>query len=210
MYLTHMKYISDIVKDLQLRFVGRLLYLDFTRPDITYSVHLLSQFLQKPTQSHFAAALHVVRYLKKTSGHGLFYSASADLALTSFCDSDWAKCPLTSRSITGYCVFLGGCLISWKSKKQQTVSRSSPEAEYRSAANTVCELKWRCYLLKDLQVLIALPIQLHCDKKSAITMIGNPVFHERTKYIEIDCHLIRDHYKAGFTTPTYIHTESIG
>ena len=119
-----------------------MLYLGFTRPDITHATQQLSQFLHEPHQCHWNAAIHVLRYLKNEPAKGLFYPARPGSALTieAYCDADWAACPVTRRSITGYCVFLGGSLISWKTKKQITISRSSAEAEYRSMSTTVCEL----------------------------------------------------------------------
>ncbi|KAL0447877.1 UNVERIFIED_CONTAM: Retrovirus-related Pol polyprotein from transposon RE2 [Sesamum latifolium] len=123
------------------RLVGRLLYLGFTRPDISYGVQQLSQFLLHPCEGHWAAALHLVKYLKGTSHTGLFFPASSSLAFRAYCDADWGSCRDTRRSISGFCVFLGSTLVSWKSKKQNTVSRSSAEAEYRSLAATVCELQ---------------------------------------------------------------------
>ncbi|KAG6436855.1 hypothetical protein SASPL_101759 [Salvia splendens] len=111
------------------RLVGRLVYLCITRLDITFAVNKLSQFLSKPCSDHLVAAERVLKYLKGTVGHGLFYSAQADLSLSIFSDADWAGCPDTRRSISGFCLFLGTSLLSWRSKKQHTVSRSSAEAE---------------------------------------------------------------------------------
>ncbi|KAL2242369.1 UNVERIFIED_CONTAM: Retrovirus-related Pol polyprotein from transposon RE1 [Sesamum indicum] len=188
------------------RLVGRLLYLSFTRPDISYSVQQLSQYVNRPCEAHWKAALHVVRYLKGSPSLGLFFPAANSLELQAFCDADWASCPDSRRSLTGFCVFLGPALLSWKTKKQSTVSRSTAEAEYRSLAATVCELRWLSYLLADFGVSVTLPISLSCDNKAAVHILANPVFHERTKHIEIDCHVVRDAYKDGFIMPVLVRS----
>ncbi|KAL0317536.1 UNVERIFIED_CONTAM: Retrovirus-related Pol polyprotein from transposon RE2 [Sesamum angustifolium] len=122
--------------------VGRLLYLEFTRPDISFAVQQLSQFLQAPRISHWDAALQVLRYLKGTPSTGFSFSSTSAIHLNAYSDASWASCPdshfLKGTPSIGYCVFLGSSLISWKTKKQVTVSRSSAEAGYRSLASTVC------------------------------------------------------------------------
>lgn len=140
----------------------------------------------------------MLRYLKGSSRSSLFFSSSKiQLVLKAFSDSDWAGCPDTRRSITGYCMFYGESLISWKVKKQTTVSHSSTEAEYRALASITCEIQWLHFLMTDLHQPVSRPTSLYCDNASALQLAANPVFHERTKHIEIDCHLIREKTTQG-------------
>lgn len=190
------------------RLVGRLIYLTFTRPELSYIVHLLSQFMQQPRDEHWLAALRVVRYLKGCADQGIMLSSSPDLNLTAFCDSDWSACPLTRRSLSAYIVLLGDSLVSWKTKKQKTVSRSSAEAEYRSMADATCELKWIKRLLQQFGFSHQQPMHLFCDSQSAIHIAKNPVFHERTKHVENDCHTVRDAVQAKLITMEHISTKN--
>ena len=107
------------------RLVGRLIYLTITRPDITYTVHVLSRFMHEPHKPHLDAALMLLRYIKNTPGEGLYFLAENNLKLRAYSDSDWGGCRLTQRSTTGYCIFMGNSLISWQSKRQKMVSLSS-------------------------------------------------------------------------------------
>ncbi|XP_019150318.1 PREDICTED: uncharacterized protein LOC109147132 [Ipomoea nil] len=174
------------------RLIGKLLYMTITRPDICFAIQQLSQFLDKPTTDHLQAAHRILRYVKNSPSKGIFFPANSSLKLRGFADSDWAACIDTRRSVTGFCMFLGEALISWKSKKQGTISRSSSEAEYKAMALAACEIQWLIYLLETLEVKMEGLAVLYSDSKSAIAIAENPVFHERTKHIEIDCHLIRE------------------
>ncbi|CAM8887400.1 unnamed protein product [Rhodiola kirilowii] len=122
------------------RLVGKLIYLTITRPDLSYAVHVLCQFMHSPTVEHLQAAHRVLRYIKAAPAQGLFFPAMTSLTIIAYFDADWGACPITRRSITGYCILLGGCLVSWKTKKQPVVSRSSAESEYRAMAMACCEL----------------------------------------------------------------------
>ncbi|XP_025670273.1 uncharacterized mitochondrial protein AtMg00810-like [Arachis hypogaea] len=115
---------GDLLADSSIyrRLIGRLMYLTISRPDITYAVSTLSQFSSKPRTTHVNALHHLLRYLKGTVGQGLLFSAKSEKRLMAYADADWAGCPDTRRSVSGYCVFIGDSLISWRSKKQQTVS----------------------------------------------------------------------------------------
>lgn len=179
------------------RLLGQLIYLTITRPDICFSVQLLSQYTNKPTTAHLQAAYRLLRYLAGSKSQGILLASDSAAQLTAFCDSDWASCPTTRRSTTGYCVFLGKSPVSWKSKKQSVVSRSSAEAEYRAMALTTCEVTWLSALLKDLGLKNIPPTVLNCDNKAALAIAANPVLHERTKHVELDCHYVREQVKAG-------------
>uniref|UniRef100_A0A3Q7I0J4 Reverse transcriptase Ty1/copia-type domain-containing protein n=1 Tax=Solanum lycopersicum TaxID=4081 RepID=A0A3Q7I0J4_SOLLC len=132
--------------------IGKLLYVTITRPDISYAVQTLSQFMQSPKKSHMEAATRVIRYLKGLVGQGVWLHSEPTNTITCWCDSDWAACPIKRRSITGYVIKFGESLVSWKSKKQQTVSKSSAEAEYRSMASAVSEITWLLGLFNELGV----------------------------------------------------------
>jgi hypothetical protein len=162
--------------------------------------------MSQPRIEHWEAALRVVRFLKGNLGQQIFFGSKSDLKLHGWCDSDWASCPLTRRSVTGWIVQLGDSPISWKTKKQHTVSRSSAEAEYRSMATTTCELKWLKGILSNLGVVHDEPMIIHCDSQAAIHIAKNPVFHERTKHIEVDCHFVRNEVLKNNIRPIYVST----
>ena len=157
----------------------------------------MSQYLFAPRSTHYVAILRILWYLKGTLFHGLFYSAQSRLVLRIFSDADWVGDPTNRRSTIGYCFLLGSSLISWRSKKQTHVAYSSTETKYRALANTTSKLLWLWWLLKDLGVSTSSATPLYCNNQSAIHIAHNDIFHEQTKYIEINCYFIRYHLVYG-------------
>jgi hypothetical protein len=171
--------------------VGSLQYCTLTRPEISFSVNQLCQHLHHPTTAHLSAAKRVLRYLKSSADHGLFFS-KGPLHLTAYCDSDWAGSPDDRRSTSGFAIFLGSNLISWSAKKQAVVSRSSTEAEYRSLAITTAEVFWIRMLFREIRISLFTIPTIWCDNVSALALASNPVYHARTKHIEVDYHFVRE------------------
>ncbi|GKA51091.1 ribonuclease H-like domain-containing protein [Tanacetum coccineum] len=176
---------------------GSLQYLTFTRPDLSYAVQQLCLYMHDPREPHLNAMKRVLRYLRGTTDFGLQLFRSPTSQLIAYSDADWAGCPATRRSTSGYCVFLGDNLLAWSSKRQDTLSRSSAEAEYRGVANAVAETSWIRNLLRELHTPLSTATLVYCDNVSAVYMSANPVQHQRTKHIEIDIHFVRDKVAAG-------------
>ncbi|GKU90849.1 hypothetical protein SLEP1_g4793 [Rubroshorea leprosula] len=186
------------------KIVGALQYLTITRADLCFAVNKVCQFMQQPTFAHLRQVKHILRYIKGTLHHGLSFYSSSTLSLTGFCDADWAGCTITRRSTTGFCIFLGANCISWSSKKQSTIARSTAEAEYRVLATTTAELVWITYLLRDIGISLLNPPQVFSDNISALHMSINPVFHARTKHIELDYHFVREKEALGSLVTRYV------
>jgi hypothetical protein len=188
------------------RLVGRLLYLCHTRPDIAYAVGVVSRYMHEPRSGHMDVVHRILRYLKGTPGKGLLFKANGHLAIDGYSDADWASCLDDRRSTSGYCVFVGGNLVAWRSKKQSVVSRSTAEAEYRAMSLGLSEMLWVRNLLSELKILKAGHLNVWCDNKSAICIANNPVQHDRTKHIEIDRFFIKEKLDAGIIKISYVST----
>ncbi|GJX51232.1 ribonuclease H-like domain-containing protein [Tanacetum coccineum] len=176
---------------------GGLQYLTFTRPDLSYAVQQICLYMHDPREPHFAALKRILRYVRGTVDFGLQLYVSATTSLVGYTDADWAGCPSTRRSTSGYCVFLGDNILSWSAKRQHTISRSSAEAEYQGVANVVAETAWIRNLLRELHSPLSTATLVYCDNVSAVYMSANPVQHQRTKHIEIDIHFVCDMVTAG-------------
>ncbi|RVW81598.1 Retrovirus-related Pol polyprotein from transposon RE1 [Vitis vinifera] len=193
------------------RVVGKLNYLTVTRPDIAYAVSVVSQFTSAPTIKHWAALEQILCYLKKAPGLGILYSSQGHTRIECFSDANWAGSKFDRRSTTGYCVFFGGNLVAWKSKKQSVVSRSSAESEYRAMAQATCEIIWIHQLLCEVGMKCTMPAKLWCDNQATLHIAANPVYHERTKHIEVDCHFIREKIEENLVSTGYVKTgEQLG
>jgi hypothetical protein len=187
--------------------IGSLMYLMNTRPDICFVVNTLSQYLVEPRRVHLVAAKHVMRYLKGTLDFGLCYNGDHDFRLIGYTDSDWAGSVSDRKSTSGCCFSLGSAMTSWQSRKQSSIALSTTEAEYIVACSASCEAIWLQKLLTGLFDLEMEAIVILCDNQSCIKMTENPVFHDKSKHIEIRYHYIRDMVQRGAIKLQYVGTD---
>ncbi|KAG7572488.1 Integrase catalytic core [Arabidopsis suecica] len=185
------------------RLVGKLIYLTYTRPDLSFAVNQVAQHMQTPTVYHWGLVERILRYIKGSPGKGIWMGRNSSTEIVGYCDADYNGDRNTRQSTTGFCTFIGGNLVTWKTKKQKVVSCSSAEAEYRAMKKLTNELTWLKALLKDFGIEQKTPITFHCDNQAAIHIATNPVFHERTKHIETDCHKTREKIEDGTILPCY-------
>ncbi|XP_021850348.1 uncharacterized mitochondrial protein AtMg00810-like [Spinacia oleracea] len=178
-------------------YVGKLNFLPHTRPDLSFDVQSLSQFSHSPKLSHIVSLTHTLGYVNHTTCQDIILRATYPLTLKDLSHSDWAACPSTRRSVTSYILLLGTSPISWKSKKQSTVSKSSSEAEYMEMSQVVGEVSWIVRLLQELGIQGLKPFQINCDNQYDLRIAKNPILHERKKHIEVDCHFTRDKVLKG-------------
>jgi hypothetical protein len=190
------------------RVVGNLRYLVHTRPDLAFTVGYVSRFMQRPTTEHQQAVKKILRYVEGTSDYGLHYPRCPGAEhFIGYSDSDLTGDINISKSTSGTLFFLGKCLISWQSVKQQVVALSSCEAEYIIATTASTQALWLARLLGDLLGRDAEAVGLRVDSKSALALAKNLVFHERSKHIRIKYHFIRSCLDEGSIKAGYINTK---
>ena len=172
--------------------IGSLLYLTASRSDIMFVVCLCARFQSNPKESHLKAVKRILKYIKGTLNLGLWYGRESKFDLVGFTDADFAGNRVDRKSTSGTCQFLGGSLVSWSSRKQTFVAQSTAEAEYMAVGSCCTQLLWMMHTLNDFDLRFR-KVPIMCDNTSVIQMSKNPVFHSRTKHIDIRHHFIRDH-----------------
>jgi histone deacetylase 1/2 len=187
--------------------VGALQYLTLTRPDLAFSVNKVCQYLHAPTTVHWTEVKRILRYIRGTVKVGLTFQRSRSPLLSAFSDADWAGSLDDRRSTGGFAIFVGPNLVSWSARKQDTVSRSSTEAEYKALANATTEMIWVEKLLDELGVRLKSKPCLWCDNLGANYLSANPVFHARTKHIEIDFHFVRERVAKNLLAIKFISSK---
>ncbi|KAL1559311.1 putative RNA-directed DNA polymerase [Salvia divinorum] len=163
--------------------------------------------MHAPQEEHWEAVLRIVRYLKGIPGHGVLFKKYGHLEIHGYTDADWAGNPNDRRSTTGYFTFVGGNLVTWRSKKQKVVALSSAEAEFRGIKSGLTEVLWLKKLMTELDLKSTQPCRLLCDNKAAISISENPVQHDRTKHVEVDRHFIKDTIDAKIVELPYVKSE---
>jgi hypothetical protein len=186
--------------------IGSLLYLCASRPDIMLSVCVCARFQADPKEVHLRAVKRIMRYLVYTPKFGLWYPKGFTFDLIGYSDADWAGCKIDRKSTSGTCQFLGRSLVSWVSKKQNSVPLSTAEAEYIAVGHCCAQLLWMRQTLRDYGYKLS-NVPLLCDNESAIRMADNPIEHSRTKHIDIQYHFLRDHQQNGDIEIAYVSTK---
>ena len=186
--------------------IGSLLYLTASRPDIMFSVCLCARFQANPKESHLCAVKRIFRYLNGTKDLGLWYPKATSFELVSYSDADFAGCKIDRKSTSGTCHLLGHSLVSWSSKKQNSVALSTAEAEYIAAGSSCAQTLYMKQQLEDFKISFQ-NTPIFCDNTSAICLTRNPILHSRTKHIEIRHHFLRDHVQKGDVRLEFISTD---
>ncbi|XP_071724406.1 uncharacterized mitochondrial protein AtMg00810-like [Rutidosis leptorrhynchoides] len=186
--------------------IGSLLYLCASRPDLSHSVGICARYQTNPKESHVKAVKRIVRYVSGTTGLGLGYSKDTNIVLACYSDADMAGCVDDRRSTSGGCFYLGSNLVSWFSKKQNSVSLSTAEAEYISASSCCAQLLWMKQMMKEYGLEQGV-LTIYCDNTSAISISKNSVQHSKTKHIQVRHHFIRELVEGKKVTVEYVSTE---
>eukprot|EP00253_Pinus_taeda_P032123 PITA_32123 len=197
---------KDADPTLYRQLIGSLMYLVNTRPDICYAVNILSQFMVEPKRAHCAATKHVLMYLQGTVDYGLLYNKGKDIRLSGFTDVNCTGSLLDRKSTSGYCFNIGLRITSWCSRKQKFVALSFSKAKYMVASTALCEAIWLTKLLVNLFKRNMEATRIMCDNQSCIKLSENPVFHDRSKHIDIWCHFVRDCVQCGVVQLSYTPT----
>nr|KYP63380.1 Copia protein [Cajanus cajan] len=176
--------------------VGSLLYLTGSRPDIMFSVCVCARFQVRPKEVHLQVVKRILRCLKGTANLGINFYRSQNFSLLGYCDADYAGDEWERKNTSGGCHFLGRCLVSWTSKRQNTIALSTCEAEYVATGQCLMQLLWIKHQLEDYDIYES-SVPVLCDNTAVINISKNPVLHSRTKHIEIKHHFTRDHVKKG-------------
>jgi hypothetical protein len=184
---------GDLVEDTTMYrcIVGSLIYMTITRPDLSYVVGVVSQFMQTPQKPHLDAVRRILRYIKHTLQCGIFYEAKSQLQVHGYTDVDWVDNVSNRRLTSGFMFFFGSGVVSWSNKKQPTIALSSTEAEYKGVAIIACEVVWLQKLFSDLGQSVDAPFVIYCDNISSILFANNPIYHVKTKHIKVHYHFIR-------------------
>ncbi|CAM9000062.1 unnamed protein product [Rhodiola kirilowii] len=186
--------------------IGSLLYLTASRPDIAYAVGVCARYQADPKESHLLQVKRIIKYVCGTVDFGIWYTKDTNPHLVGYCDADWAGNAEDRKSTYGGCFFLGNNLVSWFSKKQNSISLSTAEAEYRAAGSSCTQLLWMKQMLSEYGVKQE-EMTLYCDNMSAISISRNPVQHSRTKHIDIRHHFIRELVEQKVVTLTHVTTD---
>ena len=187
--------------------VGKLIYLSHTRPDIGYAVSVVSQFMHCLSEDHMDSVMRILRYLKSSLGKGLMFSKNGHLNVVGYTDAHWVGNITDRKSTSGYFTFVGGNLVTWRSKKQKVITLSSAEAEFRGMVKGICELLWLKKLLVEIGVALSYEMNLFCDNKAAIAISHNPIQHDRTKHVEVDRNFIKQNLEEKIIQLPFIKSE---
>jgi hypothetical protein len=178
-----------------------------TRLDLSYAVGVVSQFMQTPRKPHLDVVRCILRYIKHTLYYGIFYETKSQLQVHGYKDVNWAGNVSDRRSTNGLLFSFGSGAVSWSSKKQPTVALSSTKAKYRGATIVACEVVWIQKLFSDLGQLVNVPVVIYCDNISSILLANNPIYHARTKHIEVHYHFIREKVLAKEIDLIHVNTK---